>query len=103
MIPACRAGCSGSNPDRGVALPLRALLDSPHLNRALEGPLYLREGTIGSNTGVIRLGRLGRSVTHRSTYGFDACAVVLGGLREGRAERLEPTELHAALILQVRL
>src|SRR2546426_4729864 len=103
MIPACRAGCSGSNPDRGVALPLRALLDSSHLDRTLEGPLNLREGTVGSDAGVVRLGRLGCSVTHGSTHGLDACAVVLGGLREGRTERLEPMELHSAPLLQVSL
>jgi len=78
-------------------------LDSSHPDWALEGPLDFREGTFGSNASVVRLGRLGRSVTHRSTHGLDTCAVILGGLREGRAERLEPTELHAALLLQVRL
>ena len=53
MIPACRAGCSGSNPDRGVALPLRALLDSSHPDWALEGPLDFGEGIAGPPEAVL--------------------------------------------------
>src|SRR5437879_5529317 len=70
MIPACRAGCSGSNPDRGV-------LSRCVYPRTRQGPLNLGEGVVGPDAAVEGLGSLRVLVPQGPTHGLDRRAAVL--------------------------
>src|SRR2546425_9258910 len=70
MIPACRAGCSGSNPDRGASLPLC-------VPRTRQRPLNLGEGVVGPDAAVEGLGGLIVLAPQGSAHGLNGRAAVL--------------------------